>query len=311
MSDIAIFAPMKQLIVIEGPTASGKTSLGVELAKQLKTVVISADSRQFYKELAIGTAKPTPEEMDGVPHYFVDSHSIHEPLTAGQFEKQALELIAGELSDYEKIILVGGSGMFLDALCVGLDPIPTSAEIQQQLREEQQAKGLNKLAKELQACDPDYFATVDRYNPARVLRGLEVFRLTGKPFSQWRLNKPEPRPFEVKRFVIEHPREQLYDRINLRVDQMLANGLIEEARSVHKLKHLAPLQTVGYKECFDLFEGTIDEETCIDKIKQHTRNYAKRQVTWFNRHPESVRVPFTTNKKMIAAIVKNLKASTV
>lgn len=297
----------QQLIVIEGPTASGKTALGVELAKQLDTVVISADSRQFYKELAIGTAKPTVQEMDGVPHYFADSHSIHAYITAGQFEKQAMALITDELAAHETIILVGGSGMFIDALCVGLDPIPTSAEIQQQLREEQQSKGLNKLAKELQACDPDYFATVDRYNPSRVLRGLEVFRLTGKPFSQWRLNKPEPRPFEVKRFMIEHPREQLYERINKRADLMIKAGLMEEARSVHAVKQLPPLQTVGYKECFDLFEGLIDEATCIDKIRQHTRNYAKRQVTWFNRHPESVRIPFTTPEKMTASLLKTLK----
>ena len=301
----------QQLIVIEGPTASGKTSLGVELAKQLNTVVISADSRQFYKEIAIGTAKPTEKEMGGVKHYFVDSHSIHEPLTAGQFEKQAMELITGELSDREQIILVGGSGMFIDALCIGLDPIPTSPEIQQQLRDEQQSKGLNKLAKELQACDPDYFATVDRYNPSRVLRGLEVFRLTGKPFSQWRLNKPEPRPFDVKRFVVEHPREQLYERINKRVDLMMKAGLLKEAQSVHDVKHLAPLQTVGYKECFDHIEGKSDLETCVEKIKQHTRNYAKRQVTWFNRHPESVRVPFTTSKRMTTSILKTLKNSVV
>jgi len=301
----------QQLIVIEGPTAGGKTALSIELAKQLKTVVLSADSRQFYKELAIGTAKPTKKEMGKIPHYFVDSHSITEPLTAGQYEKQALELIKNELSEYPVLILVGGSGMFIDALCVGLDPIPTSPEIQQQLRDEQQARGLYKLAKELESCDPAYFATVDRHNPARVLRGLEVFRLTGIPFSEWRKKQPDPRPFEVKRFVIEHPREKLYDRINERVDKMVEEGLEAEARSVHELKHLAPLQTVGYREYFDYFEGITDQETAVEKIKQHTRNFAKRQITWFNKHPESVRIPFKSSKVMAKTILNSLEMNPV
>jgi tRNA dimethylallyltransferase len=293
---------MQQLIVIEGATASGKTGLGVELAKALNTVVLSADSRQFYRELAIGTAKPTAEEMQGIPHYFVDSHSIHDPVTSARFEQEAMALLQTELKDREHIVVVGGSGMFIDALCIGLDPIPTDGVLQERLRTELQEQGIEPLLAELAQKDPDYFKTVDTGNPARVLRALEVFRLTGKPFSEWRKNKPAPRPFLVQRFVIEHPREQLYDRINQRVDQMMTAGLLDEARSVSELRHLAPLQTVGYTECFAYVDGTTDLATCVDKIKQHTRNYAKRQLTWFRRHPESVWLAYTTNAEMVKAI---------
>ncbi len=306
------FTPMKQqLLVIEGPTASGKTALSVALAQRLQTVVLSADSRQFYKELSIGTAKPTAGEMQNIPHYFIDSHSVSEPVTAAQFEREALELLKIKLNKFPYVIVAGGSGMFIDALCVGLDPIPHNEQIQLQLRDEQSTSGLEPLLKELETSDPDYYATVDKNNPARVLRALEVIRLTGKPFSEWRQSSPPERPFEVKRFLIEHPREQLYDRINRRVDNMIAEGLLDEAKSVYPLRHLAPLQTVGYKECFDYFDGKSDLKTCIEKIKQHTRNYAKRQLTWFKRHPETVLIPFDTNERMTAAILHSLEQKSV
>lgn len=295
---------MQQLIVIEGPTASGKTFLGVTLAQALNSVVISADSRQFYRELAIGTAKPTEEEMQGVPHYFVDSHSIHDPVSSARFEREALALLQNELKALRHVVVAGGSGMFIDALCVGLDPIPADAGVQARLRGELERNGLEPLLEELQQKDPGYFNEADTENPARVLRALEVIRLTGKPFSQWRQNKPAPRPFEVKRFVIDHPREQLYERINLRVDHMIAAGLLEEARSVYDVRELPPLQTVGYKECFDYFDGKTDLPTCIARIKQHTRNYAKRQLTWFKRHPEAVWIPYGTNAGMREKILQ-------
>lgn len=294
---------MQQLIVIEGPTASGKTALGVALAKQLNTVVLSADSRQFYKELAIGTAKPTPEEMQGIPHYFVDSHSIHDPVTSARFEQEALNVLQNELKDHRQIVVVGGSGMFIDALCIGLDPIPNDPETHNAVRKELAENGLETLLGELQQRDPDYFSEVDRENPARIVRAIEVIRHTGKPFSEWRQKQPPARPFETKRFVIEHPREQLYDRINRRVDHMVAHGLIEEARSVEAFRELPPLQTVGYKECFDYFDGKTNLETCIALIKQHTRNYAKRQLTWFRRHPEAVWVPFGELEEMVEKII--------
>ncbi|MNU94255.1 tRNA dimethylallyltransferase [compost metagenome] len=279
---------MQQLIVIEGPTASGKTALAVALAKALNTVVLSADSRQFYKELAIGTAKPNAEEMQGIPHYFIDSHPISEPVTAAQFEAEAMNLIQNELAHYPQVILVGGSGLFIDALCVGLDPIPTDPQIQSNLRKELDENGLEPLLAELREKDPVFFAQVDTQNPVRILRALEVIRLTGETFSSRRKNETPKRPFEVIRFVINHPRELLYDRINRRVDLMIEAGLIDEVRSVENYRHLTALQTVGYKEVFDYFDGKYTLEVCVDQIKQHTRNYAKRQLTWFKRHPESI-----------------------
>lgn len=279
---------MQQLIVIEGPTASGKTSLAVVLAKKLKTVILSADSRQFYQELSIGTAKPTLEEMEGIPHYFIDSHSISTPVSASQFESEAMELIQGKLAHYEKLILVGGSGMFIDALCLGLDPIPTDPIIQNTLRKELEENGIEPLLKELEETDPEFYQQVDKQNPMRILRALEVIRFTKIPFSTWRKNELPKRPFEVIRFVINHPREVLYERINQRVDQMIEAGLIEEVKNVSEYRNLTALQTVGYKEVFEYLDGNWDLETCIDKVKQHTRNYAKRQLTWFKKHPDTI-----------------------
>ncbi len=260
----------------------------MQLAKHFNTVVLSADSRQFYKETSIGTAKPTTDEMEGVPHYFIDSHSIFEPVTAGMYEQEALELLQGELTAYRTIILVGGSGMFIDALCKGLDPIPTDAGIQEQLRKELDEKGLETLLEELKEDDPVYYDQVDRQNAPRVLRALEVIRLTGIPFSEQRSNSKQQRPFQSIYFHIDHPREVLYDRINRRVDVMMEQGLLDEVNRLYKHKQLTALQTVGYKELFDYIDGTCTLEFSIEKIKQHTRNYAKRQMTWINRNSESI-----------------------
>lgn len=278
----------QQLIVIEGPTASGKTALAVDLAKKLNTVVISADSRQFYKETDIGTAKPTMEEMSGIKHFFIDSHSIQEPVSAGTYESEALELLQNQLKNYDKVILVGGSGMFIDALCLGLDPIPVSPDIQNQLRHDYDKNGLESLLVELKELDPVYATEVDQSNPSRVLRALEVIRLTGKPYSEMRKNKPKERPFQVIRFVLDWPRAVLYDRINKRVDNMMEQGLLEEVKQLYPYRDLSSLQTVGYKELFDYLEDKYTLSQAIDKIKQHTRNYAKRQLTWFRRHENAI-----------------------
>jgi tRNA dimethylallyltransferase len=233
--------------------------------------------------MSIGTAKPSSEEMDGIKHYFIDSHNLEEPITAGKYEKQALEILEQEFKIHNKIILVGGSGMFTNALCNGLDNIPVFPEIQQKLRNELEEFGSEKLLLELQASDFEYFENVDKSNNMRILRALEVIRGTGSTFTSLRKNSSTKRPFEVKRFVINHDRTVLYDRINLRVDLMLKNGLLEEVKQLENFRNLAPLQTVGYSEVFDYFDGKHSKETAIELIKRNSRRYAKRQMTWFNR----------------------------
>ena len=278
----------------------------MQLAKHFNTVVLSADSRQFYKETSIGTAKPTPEEMDGVPHYFIDSHSIFDPVTAGTFEQEAVQLLQGELFTYQKVILVGGSGMFIDALCKGLDPIPTDALIQEQLRQELDEKGLEPLLEELKQDDPVYYEQVDRQNAPRVLRALEVFRLTGIPFSEQRSNNKPQRPFQSVYFHINHPREILYERINKRVDMMMEQGLLDEVTRLYPHRNLTSLQTVGYKELFDYLDQKCTLEFAIDKIKQHTRNYAKRQMTWINRNSESIALEPGADIAMLQQVLNQL-----
>jgi len=279
---------VQEIIVIQGPTASGKTALGVALAKHFHSVVISADSRQFYTEMNIGTAKPSKEEMQGIPHYFIDSHSIHQPVTAGAFEQEALNLLENELSNLQKVILVGGSGMFVDALCKGLDSVPVDQEIQLQLRKELEEKGLEILLEELKEKDPEYYHQVDKMNSHRILRALEVIRSTGNTFSSLRTNFKNDRKFICRYFHIDHERDILYERINHRVDLMMENGLLEEVKSLNQFRNIASLQTVGYKELFDYLDGKWSLETAVEKIKQHTRNYAKRQMTWIRRNEESI-----------------------
>lgn len=298
---------IKHLIVISGPTASGKTSLSVELAKELNTVILSADSRQFYREISIGTAKPTKVEMDGVPHFFIDSHNLKDEVTAADFEREGLRKLEELFSEHDFVVLVGGSGMFIDALCLGLDDIPTSMEVRKELMDLHENSGLGPLLDELREKDPDYFEQVDRQNPARVIRAVEVIRITGKPYSVQRKASPKERPFQIHRFVIQHDRALLYERINRRVDIMIEEGLIEEAKSVHHLHHLTSLRTVGYQELFAYFDGHYPLETAIEKIKQNSRRYAKRQTTWFKRHPESVWIDYKENNLMIKEIKDYLK----
>jgi tRNA dimethylallyltransferase len=299
---------MQTLVVIEGPTASGKTALSIELAKYLNTVVISADSRQFYKEVSIGTAKPSLEEMQNIPHYFVDSHNLVDPVSASRFADEAMELIQSKLSHLNTLVLVGGSGMFIDALCIGLDPIPVNESIQQQLRTELNEHGLDGLLAELKISDPEFYSAVDKANTVRILRALEVIRSTGKTFSSFRKLSPPPRPFHVIRFVLDWPRDLLYERINLRVDQMVTSGLEAEVRKVNHLRHLASLQTVGYREFFDYFDEKSSLETTIEKIKQHTRNYAKRQLTWFKRHPDAIWINPVEKPNLLEIILQHLQS---
>ena len=281
--EISTFTSIKKLIVIQGPTASGKTALAIELAKHFQTVIVSADSRQFYKEMSIGTAKPNIEEQAGIKHYFIDSHSIQKPLTAADYEKEALEVLKAEFLQHDYIILVGGSGMFIDALCKGLDPIPSNIELRDELTNEFKLSGLENLCRELKEKDPEYFSQVDQKNPARIIRAIEAIRLSGKTYSELRTKKPAQREFESFSFVIDLPREVLYNRINQRVEIMFDKGLLEEAQKLIPYQDLQSLNTVGYSELFSYFKGEIDLETAKEQIKQNSRRYAKRQLTWFKR----------------------------
>lgn len=300
---------IKQLIVISGPTASGKTALSVALAQHFESCVLSADSRQFYKEISIGTAKPSLEEMQGISHYFIDSHQLQEEVSAAQFEQEALQTLAELFQQHDTIILTGGSGMFVDALCDGLDKIPTSREIRDALQKQLDNGELESLLAELKEKDPVYFEQVDQKNPVRVMRAIEVIRLTGLPYSDLRKANPKKRPFDVKRFVIEHDREFLYDRINRRVDIMMEAGLLEEVKSVLEFRKLSSMNTVGYKELFDYLDGNSSLEEAIAMIKQNSRRYAKRQITWLKRNPEAHWIPFTTTQQMTKEIIQLIDPS--
>ena len=298
----------KRLIVIAGPTASGKTSLAIRLAKHFNTCVLSADSRQFYREVAIGTAKPSLEEQDGVIHHFIDSHSLENPVSASMFAEEALLILAKIFQTTDTVILVGGSGLFIDALCVGLDKIPFNQEIRNQLNAELLQNGLDTLLLELHQKDPTYFTQVDRANTTRVIRALEVIRNTGNTFTFYvENNTKEQRDFESFYFIINHQREKLYARIEQRVDRMLVSGLLEEVKSVYHLANLQTLNTVGYSELFRFLRGEISYETAILLIKQNTRRYAKRQLTWFRRYENAFWLTHTELDLQVEEVLKSLE----
>ncbi|MCS7037851.1 MAG: tRNA (adenosine(37)-N6)-dimethylallyltransferase MiaA [Saprospiraceae bacterium] len=275
----------KYLLVIGGPTAVGKTAVAVRLARHFDTAVLSADSRQFYREMSIGTAKPTLEERQGVPHYFIDTLSVGQTYSVGDFERDALAVLADIFRHKDVAVLVGGSGLYLQAVYAGLDAFPPiSAATRARVRAGEAAGGLAWLQQQVAERDPDYFATADTQNPARLRRALEVCLESGQPFSSFRRQASTPRPFRALLVLLQLPRAELYARIEQRVDAMVAAGLEEEARALWPYRHLPALRTVGYEEWFDYFEGLISRQQAIEKIKQHTRNYAKRQETWFRKH---------------------------
>ena len=275
---------MKKLIVITGPTASGKTGLAVELAKRLSADVLSADSRQFFKEMSIGTAKPTVQEMDDVAHHFVGHISIHESYTVGQYERDVMNLLNRYFKENDHAILVGGSGLYIKAICEGLDDFPEIEEEKRTfVRESYETMGLNWLQDQIKEKDPVYYRQVDIQNPQRLMRALEVIESSGKPFSSFLHIDKTPREFEILKFAIQWDRATLYNRINLRVDQMLEAGLLNEVQSLVSFKHLNALQTVGYTELFDYFDDRYDIAEAVRLIKRNTRRYAKRQLTWFRR----------------------------
>jgi tRNA dimethylallyltransferase len=274
----------KSLIVIAGPTASGKTAAAIKLAQYYKTVIVSADSRQFFREMSIGTAKPDADELAAAQHYFIGSHSVTENFSVGDYEKEGLALLNELFKTHEIVILVGGSGLYIKAICEGFDDIPQAdASIREQLNREFAKNGIAALQDELKIADPVFYTQADLNNPQRVIRALEVYRSTGKPFSSYRKATVNDRSFRVVKIGLDLPREVLYDRINRRVDEMVKQGLVEEVRSLIPYRHLNALNTVGYSELFDHFDGKSNLETAIGLIKQHTRNFAKRQLTWFRK----------------------------
>lgn len=277
----------KHLIVIAGPTAVGKTSLSIQLAKHLQCPIISADSRQFYKEMSIGTAKPNLEEQQGVTHFFIDNISIHNTYNVGQYERDAISCITEQFKTHSTLILVGGSGLYINAILNGVDEfeeIPQS--IRTQLNDDFEKHGLDYLQQTLKKLDEDYYHQVDINNPQRMIRALEVCLHTGKPYSQFRTKQTKTRDFNAITILINTDREQLYHNINKRVDEMIENGLVNEVKSLHQYKHLNALNTVGYKELFEYIDEKISLPQAIELIKQNTRRYAKRQLTWFNHQGE-------------------------
>ncbi len=279
----------KQLIVVVGPTAVGKTALAIALAQHFNTEVISADSRQFYKEMTIGTAKPTPEELAQAPHHFINNLSVQDAYDAAQFAREAEICLADLFTRHDKAVVVGGSGMYIKALCEGLDEMPdVSEDLRASLNQEWVKGNKQQLLDELEAADPDYYHTADLNNKQRVTRALEIIRTTGKPYSSFRKGnkKNVNKGYSVVKIGLERERSALYHCIDARMDQMIAQGLEKEARQLYPLRELNALQTVGYREWFGYFDGEYDRQEAIRLLKRNSRRYAKRQMTWFKRDAE-------------------------
>lgn len=276
---------MKKLIVILGPTGVGKTDLSIEIANQLQCPILSADSRQIYKGMTIGTDAPTEEQLTKAKHYFVGTLSVEDYYSASHFEDQAIALLAELHKTHNYVVMSGGSMMYIDAVCKGIDYLPTIDQtLRKQLMDQYEKEGIDPIRMQLKMRDPVFYKQVDLKNPKRVIHALEVCIMTGKPYSSFRTDSTKERPFEIVRIGLTRPREQLYARIGARVDQMIERGLVEEAWSFYPHKHLNSLNTVGYKELFMHFDGNCTLEFAIDKIKQHSRNYARKQLSWFNRN---------------------------
>lgn len=275
------------LVVVVGPTAVGKTDLCVQLAKHYQTEIISADSRQFFREMRIGTAKPTPEEQQGVPHHFVDSHSITSEYNAGAFEQDVLALLGKLFRQHNMVIMTGGSGLYVRAVLEGMDEMPDAdPAVREELTRQYEEDGLQPLLDKLQELDPIYFAQVDKANPQRVIRAIEVCLSSGMPYSSFRKSDKQERPFNIIKIGLNRDRTELYQRIDHRMDLMLQQGLLEEAKALYPYRAHNALQTVGYKEIFDYLEGKYGWEEAVRLLKRNSRRYAKRQLTWFKKSPE-------------------------
>ena len=294
---------IKRLIVIVGPTGSGKTDLSIRLALHYRAPILSTDSRQVYRGMPIGTAQPTDEQLKTVEHHFIASHDIEDKLSCGEYEVQALACLEKLFAQHDDVVAVGGSGLYVRALCEGMDELPQADEaLRRELERRLADEGIGALAAQLRELDPRYYEEVDRSNPARVVRALEVCLQTGRPYSAQRTGVRRERPFRIIKIGVDLPREVLYDRINRRVDAMVAEGLEAEARRLYPHRELNALQTVGYREFFDCFDGRVTRDEAVELIKRNTRRYAKRQLTWFRRDPEIRWFSPTDDGKMIRYI---------
>ncbi len=278
---------MKTLIVLLGPTGVGKTDLSIELARYYNTSIISCDSRQIYKEMCIGTAVPGREQLEAVPHFFIQTESVHDYFNCWEFEQQALRKIRELFEERDVVVMVGGSMMYIDAVCKGIDEMPTvDEEVRRSVKEMHEREGIEALRLLLKKLDPVSYGTVDLKNAKRIMHALEVCLTTGQPYSSFLTGSVKEREFAIVKIGLNRDREELFDRINHRVDQMVVDGMEAEARALYPLRHLNALNTVGYKEWFDYFDGKFDREEAIRLIKRNTRRYAKKQLTWYRNSPE-------------------------
>ena len=295
-------------IIIAGPTAVGKTSLAIALAKHFSTEIISADSRQCYRELNIGVAKPSLEQLAEIPHHFINSHPIHTNLSVADFACYAIDTIQTLFEKNSVVVMVGGTGLYIKAFAEGLDDIPAvDPFIRETITRKFDEEGIGYLLGEIKRLDPDFYNTGESQNPQRLIRALEVKIFTGRPIGSFQTGKKLSRNFDIVKLNLQLPREELYSRINHRVDLMMQAGLLEEAASLHRYSTLNALQTVGYKELFDYFEGLTSLEKAIELIKQNTRHYAKRQVTWFKKDAEMLPCTSTLNEvlQLLNASISN------
>jgi len=278
---------MKTLVVLTGPTGVGKTALSLRLAETLGSPILSCDSRQLFREMSIGTAAPTADQLKRIQHYFIASKSIHEPYSAAKFEMEALALLDRLFMNHDTVLMAGGSMLYIDAVCNGIDDMPdVDPLIRNELANLYREKGLEPILEELHRLDPVYFDQVDRKNHKRVIHGLELCRMTGLPFSSFRKDTAKMRPFRILKIGLNRDRQELYDRIDQRVDEMMLQGLEQEARNLYPYRSLNALNTVGYKEMFDYFDGHSTLEQAVNALKFNTHKYARKQLTWFRRDPE-------------------------
>ncbi|MFW6370901.1 MAG: tRNA (adenosine(37)-N6)-dimethylallyltransferase MiaA [Bacteroidota bacterium] len=296
------------LVVLTGPTGVGKTELSIQLANYFTTEIISADSRQFYREMKIGTATPTPEQLDRIPHHFIGHISIHEYYNASMFEEEVMQLLEKLFHEYPLVILTGGSGLYIDAVVKGIDELPTiDMQLRNELISKHRKEGIEGLLMMLKKLDPEFYANADLRNYKRILKALEVSIMTGKPYSSHLKRKAKQRFFDILKICLYMNRDELYNRINRRVDNMLEEGLEDEARQLYPFKGTNPLNTVGYKELFSYFEGEIPREEAIRLIKRNSRHYARRQMTWFRRDNDYKWVYPFQEKEIMDAIQEKLQ----